>query len=327
MEWFVDASAPASVSRLRREIADYLRRHAAEPAEVADAEVVVAELLSNVVRHAAGPAWVTLSWSLPHPLISVQDLGAGFRLATDLPADALQERGRGLFLVHELAREVRVAVRAHGGARVSAELAVERRPSPSLPPPRLLPDPLPRPEEAGAEGFPRDSFLRAVLVELARAVEDSAGPEAAEAVVAQVGASVGARMEAEFREKRVLHGRLSPAELGECLVRLKRAIGGGFSVVEANAERIVFSNDACPFGDVVRTAPSLCRMTSSVFGGIAATNCGTEASVVLEERIAVGDPCCRVVVYLDAEPPDRRVAHRYRGAGGTARDVAATTAR
>jgi hypothetical protein len=50
-------------------------------------------------------------------------------------------------------------------------------------------------------------------------------------------------------------------------------------------------------------------MTSSVFGGIAARNSG-EASVVLEERIAVGDPECRIVVTL-GERAEGPAAHHY----------------
>jgi hypothetical protein len=52
-------------------------------------------------------------------------------------------------------------------------------------------------------------------------------------------------------------------------------------------------------------------MTSSVFGGIAARNTGG-ASVVLEERIAVGDPECRVVVWLTgARRGELDAAHDY----------------
>jgi hypothetical protein len=52
-------------------------------------------------------------------------------------------------------------------------------------------------------------------------------------------------------------------------------------------------------------------MTSSVFGGIAARNAGG-ASVVLEERIAMGDPECRVVVWLGGEQTGRwEAAHDY----------------
>ncbi len=89
-------------------------------------------------------------------------------------------------------------------------------------------------------------------------------------------------------------------------------IGGGFSVEEVTAARITLVNDRCPFGEAVRRAPALCRMTSSVFGGIAARNTGLGAAVVSEERIAVGDPQCRVVVWLDVEEQSAQHAgHRY----------------
>ena len=85
------------------------------------------------------------------------------------------------------------------------------------------------------------------------------------------------------------------------------------AVVEATPERIVLENRRCPFGEAVRHAPALCRMTSSVFGGLAARNHPGGATVLLEERIAVGDPGCRVVVYLGPAPAEvAPYAHRYR---------------
>jgi predicted ArsR family transcriptional regulator len=96
-------------------------------------------------------------------------------------------------------------------------------------------------------------------------------------------------------------------------VRLKHAIDGGFSVVEATPERVVLENTRCPFGDAVLRSPALCRMTSSVFGGIAARNAGSDVAVLLEERIAVGDPGCRVVVSLTPPPQEAAAfAHHYR---------------
>jgi predicted ArsR family transcriptional regulator len=120
-------------------------------------------------------------------------------------------------------------------------------------------------------------------------------------------------MEREYRRAHQLVGRLDPSTIGDLYVRLKAALDGDFEVVEASDERIVLTNRRCPFGDVVKKAPGLCRMTSSVFGGIAARN-STDgvASVVLEERIAVGDPGCKVVVWL--KPPHASVAasaHSY----------------
>ncbi|HEY0391575.1 MAG TPA: methanogen output domain 1-containing protein [Solirubrobacterales bacterium] len=146
---------------------------------------------------------------------------------------------------------------------------------------------------------------------MARSVEGEEGPEAAEALVAQVGANIGSRMEDEYRRARDIVGALRPDQVADLYVRLKAAIDGDFYVIEANEERIVLGNRACPFGDAVKRAPGLCRMTSSVFGGIAARNFG-EASVMLEERIAVGDPECRVVVSLASQSAaGNELGHSY----------------
>jgi predicted ArsR family transcriptional regulator len=144
-------------------------------------------------------------------------------------------------------------------------------------------------------------------------VEHSGGPDLSEQVVAEVGITVGGQMEAEYRAAKEVVDRLDPEQLADCFVRLKHAIDGQFYVVEISEDRIVLGNHRCPFGNAVRKSPALCRMTSAVFGGIAARNNPAGSAVVLEERIAVGDPGCRVVVHL-GEPPDhaRRFAHRYR---------------
>ena len=176
-------------------------------------------------------------------------------------------------------------------------------------------DALPTPEEADADGtFAKEPFLRALVVQLARHVEHDEGPDGAAAAVAQVGADVGGRMEEEYRRARGIVGRLSPDQMADLYVRLKHAIDGDFHVIEASDERIVLGNRRCPFGDAVRAAPALCRMTSSVFGGIAARNAGG-AAVLLEERIAVGDPGCRVVIRLGPQDAGEPFAHVYAAPG------------
>ena len=220
--------------------------------------------------------------------------------------------GRGLFIVAHVTRDLAAASKRAGGSRVSAVLPLERRKERSHDPPRQRRDALPGAEEATPDGtFGRESFLRALVVQLAQAVESQQGPDAAEAAVAQVGADVGGRMEDEYRRARGIVEHLAAEQIADLYVRLKAAIGGDFYVIEADEQKIVLGNRACPFGDVVRRAPGLCRMTSSVFGGIAARNSGG-ASVVLEERIAVGDPECRVVVWLGGDKAGRwDAAHDY----------------
>ena len=65
-------------------------------------------------------------------------------------------------------------------------------------------------------------------------------------------------------------------------------------------EVITVVNTCCPFGDGVTNFPELCRMTSSVFGGIAARNFGY-AKVVLDRTIARGNRTCLVSVYLNEQ--------------------------
>ncbi len=316
LDWYLHEADAEAIAELRHELAGYLRRHAADGADVDGALVAVSELLTNVLRHAPGPAWVHVDWSRSRARVDIHDLGPGFALDPRLPDDLMQPSGgRGLFIVSNVASWLTVAAKRAGGSTVSVELPVERAAQRDNAPPRHGRGALPSREEAHADGaFGKESFLRALVVQLAVAVEANEGPAAAEAAVAQVGTDVGGRMEDEYRRAREIVGALSVEQMADLFVRLKAAIDGDFYVVEATEERIVLGNRACPFGDVVRRAPGLCRMTSSVFGGIASRNTGG-ASVVLEERIAVGDPECRVVVWLGGERRGEWTsAHDYQAA-------------
>ena len=339
MDWYLDRAD--LVGDLRRELAQYLQRHAVPGSDdgIADAELIVSEAVGNAIRHTGGPVWVSLGWTSELPVLRVYDIGPGFDAGT-LPAsggsarvtedvedpdvDALLETldslaadsGRGLLIIQALAPEASASVRANAGMVVSVTLPVHRRASATRDQPRLPTSVLPALDEALPEGgFGKESFLRAMVVQLSQALETNHGPDAAEAAIAQVGTDVGWQMEQEFRLAEEVVGRMTPEQLGHCFVRLKHAIDGGFSVVEASADQIVLENTRCPFGDSVLRAPALCRMTSSVFGGIAARNSADDVSVLLEERIAVGDPGCRVVVSLAASRSDSAAfAHHYRAA-------------
>jgi predicted ArsR family transcriptional regulator/anti-sigma regulatory factor (Ser/Thr protein kinase) len=318
MDWYVEASDAASVHDLRREITAHLGRHADDGADVAGAEIAVSELLGNLVRHAAGPCWVTLNWTGPAVVLEATDLGPGFTLPLQDQVDPLAESGRGFLILNLLSEDVRARARGAGGSRVTVRIALPRRLETSHSPPMSSGQVLPDLTEARDEGgFGKESFLRALVVQLAQSVDRVSGPAQADRVVAQVGTDVGGQMEAEYRRSAALVDRMSPQQIADCLVRLKQAIDGGFQAEEVSGDRIVLVNTACPFGDAVRRAPALCRMTSSVFGGIAARNVdGGRAAVLLEERIAVGDARCRVTVYLGAPPAEvAPYAHHYDASG------------
>jgi predicted ArsR family transcriptional regulator/anti-sigma regulatory factor (Ser/Thr protein kinase) len=312
LDWYLDGSDVTATVALRQEIRGYLERHGDPSSDLDAAEVAAAEVLSNLWRHAPGPAWVSLTWTGEHPLLEVRDLGPGFEPdVTEVPP-VHRTGGRGLFLVSAFTKSFETAAREAGGTTVSLVLDVHRRAAASYDPEPSIGPLLPGLDEARPEGgFDRESFLRALVVQLAQAVERTGGPALAEASVAQVAIDVGSQMEAEYRAAAAVTDRLDPERLAECFVRLKHAIDGGFFVIEITPDRIVLGNTHCPFGDAVRAAPALCRMTSAVFGGIAANSHG-EASVVLEERIAVGDPGCRVVIELGPVDSVSPAAHRYR---------------
>lgn len=311
MDWYLETPSAEQVSSVRREFTEYLERHAAHGEDTGGAVLTFAELLNNAVEHGDTPVWVSVDWTAVHPVVRIADLGSGFELEHVGVSDPFAERGRGLAIAAALAQRLDVHVREAGGSRVEAELAIARPSDTSLDPPRRAFGSLPDLAEADEDGFSREAFMRALVVQLAQEAERRQGPAVAEGLIAQVGIDVGSQMEREYRVANEITGPLSPELLADCYVRLKHAIDGDFYPLEVTPERIVLGNRRCPFGDAVKRAPALCRMTSSVFGGIAAMN-GPGATVLLEERIAVGDHQCRVVVELGApDATDQRPGHRY----------------
>jgi anti-sigma regulatory factor (Ser/Thr protein kinase) len=311
MDWYMP-NDPAHVRSFRRVLGAHLERHAAPDSDVGGALVVASELVTNAIQNSEGPVWASLSWGRERPVLTVHDLGEGFELDAVPTPDQDSVRGRGLMITGSLVSKLTVTAKEREGSAVSAELPVQRAPSRDI---DLVPSPLvslPDVDEMQPDGtFGRETFLRALVVQLAQTVDLASGPDAAEALVAQVGTDVGGRMEDAFRAVRGIDGALEDSEIAELFIELKAAIGGDFSVVETGADRIVLANTRCPFGDAVTRAPALCRMTSSVFGGIARRNRGA-AAVDLEQRIAVGDPQCRVTVWLTPPGEDREAfVHTY----------------
>lgn len=145
----------------------------------------------------------------------------------------------------------------------------------------------------------REDFFGNLLEELAGNLEDIVGLDEASGFISLVGQNVGEQIDRAYRRELETE-QLTRSQVSEVLVDLKRRIQGDFYVIEQSDERIVLGNRACPFGDRVLSHPSLCMMTSNVFGVIAAENLGY-ARVELEKTIARGDPGCRVVVHLDRD--------------------------
>jgi predicted ArsR family transcriptional regulator len=145
-------------------------------------------------------------------------------------------------------------------------------------------------------GLERDVFLRTLIRELSGTLQEVVGLDEAAGFVSIVGQRVGDQINLSYRNALGVD-KLSKEQVAEVLVDLKRRIQGDFFIIEFTDEKIVFGNRACPFAEKVIGRPSMCMMTSNVFGTIAAENTGY-AKVSLEQTIAEGAPGCRVVVYL-----------------------------
>lgn len=157
----------------------------------------------------------------------------------------------------------------------------------------------------------RDQFLRELVRELAGTLEEVVGLEDAEGFVSVVGNRIGEVMNQEYRELSNAD-KLDLEHVGAALVDLKRRIDGGFSIESMSDECIVLTNTRCPFGQYVQGRPSLCMMTSNVFGRIVADNRGY-ARVDIPEAIARGQQRCRVVISLKPESSSPGSAREYFG--------------
>ncbi len=140
----------------------------------------------------------------------------------------------------------------------------------------------------------RDGFCRTLLRHLSGTLEDIVGVEEASGFISLVGAKMGDEINETYR-KALGKDALDREEVEQALVDLKRRIQGDFRIVESDPDKFVFENHQCPFGSRVVGRPSLCMMTSNVFGRITAENLGY-GRVRIDQAIANGDPICRVVV-------------------------------
>lgn len=153
-----------------------------------------------------------------------------------------------------------------------------------------------------------ETFLTSLVRHLSGTLQDVIGLEDAAGFLSVVGKQVGAEINRDYRQALSLE-KLSRKDVARVLVDLKKRIGGEFRVIEESADRIVLGNTRCPFGDKVVGRPSLCMMTSNVFGDISAQNLGY-AKVHLAETIALGASGCRVVIYLRDSDESREATGR-----------------
>lgn len=141
-----------------------------------------------------------------------------------------------------------------------------------------------------------DSFFKQLITEMTRTLEDVVGVEEASGLISLVGNTIGRHINQDYAEK-LQQASLPFSIIPEILTDLKHRIGGEFQVESLSSERIVLVNTHCPFGKSVVGKPSLCMMTSNVFGRVVADNLGY-ARVFLDDTIASGADSCRITIEL-----------------------------
>ena len=106
--------------------------------------------------------------------------------------------------------------------------------------------------------------------------------------------------------------RLTVYEIVFSIIDLKARIDCDFYLKAKMPDKIVLGNTRCPFGEHVADRPSLCMMTSNVFGRIAAENLGY-AKVEIEQAIARGHPECHIVIHLSHKSGEKAEGIEYFG--------------
>jgi PAS domain S-box-containing protein len=112
----VDVRNASESARFAGLLVGELERNGYSSDAVLNAEIVLAELIGNLVRHAPGPATFVIDAQPHHVVLHVLDSGPGYRFMSRLPTDTFSERGRGLFLISTLAEAFHVTLRQAGGS-------------------------------------------------------------------------------------------------------------------------------------------------------------------------------------------------------------------
>lgn len=144
--------------------------------------------------------------------------------------------------------------------------------------------------------FDHHRLLDTLVADMADLLESTAGVEDACAYVSNIAARLGADIEKQYKTALGVQN-LDRNQLLSALIDLNHRADGAFFVIEEDEDRIVLGNCKCPLGKAVINHPSLCMLTSNIFGMMAANAVGY-AAVDLEQTIARGAAGCRVVLHL-----------------------------
>lgn len=255
------------------EMAAYLARHAVDPALVELARPVLDEAFD---RDRGGVVWVGLDWEAALVRLRLRLLPDG-----PLPGTVVAP---GVARAHEVLADL--LARRDLEEALSVELGVARAPEGDLDPGPADPALVPPDQPVALAGLLAAGHRGGVTLE---------------ETAAQAGATVAARRYAE--------ATVAPdaASVAAGVIAAEAGIGGDFRLVMSSTTRAVLANSRCPFGP--SPPPGLCRFTSALAGTLGAEAAGG-AEITLDERLALGDAQCRLVIDL-GPPTGRLTSHRY----------------
>jgi serine/threonine-protein kinase RsbW len=272
MDWLFKAGGGSNGAAGARVVAEHVRRRCTDRALAEQAGLLVQ---SSVASVAAGPGtvWARLDWEHAQPVLTLR------HVPRDLQPSGAALTSDGVWPVDEDAGRLEHLFAA--GPALELELPVGRSPELEV----ALP---PVSSPTGMRGDGLMGNVAAVLLG-----QGEAGATMVEAAAAAGAGASGAALSAYVRA----HGASpsSPAEVAQAFTEFYNAAGADFFVTSAGPGRAVLSNRTCPFGPAAAGHSSLCRVTASLLGALAARVNGS-ADVVLDETLAGGDARCRTIV-------------------------------
>lgn len=115
----------------------------------------------------------------------------------------------------------------------------------------------------------REDFSMELIASLSETLQDVLGITEASGIISVVGQKIGDQVNQQYLTALKVKS-LPKANIANVLIDLKNRIHGKFYLLYEDNDKIILGNDICPFAEKIKNKPSLCMLTSNVFGRICA---------------------------------------------------------
>ncbi|HEY6932901.1 MAG TPA: ATP-binding protein [Marmoricola sp.] len=277
MDWLVDRREAGAMDRALDGLGQYLRRHAVLDAAVEPALDAVRALVEDAAGSAEGLLQLHLDWRAQRPRASVVEL-------TGVSTADLGRVGTGSSLSPGTVDSL---TGADGRQLGETTLEIERPAQEAFTggPPAMVP----------IHADPHRQGVASVPVALTAAAKAHPSSNAAQ-LAALAGAALADNVVGDSPPR-------TGAEVAAMVAQAHQALGSDARVLAADDAAVEVVISRCPFAPGVSDSDALCHVSTALAGQLGARVNG-EATVVLPESIAAGDPACHLTVRLDAATED-----------------------